>query len=147
MSQPWNFFLKLTILAVAGIATQACSDIAKDHDRKCRESIKLIIHDEGLWRQYRLQSQIAHRHEMSLNPPNTGRTYWMGVGDFKMRFGEKKTLFRSTVDGKIVRDDLFILKNDKVVAQMVDYTALQKGFDGPTGYDCIGYYKGMEVSD
>ena len=147
MPQSWNDVLKLIILAVAGIATQACSDIAKDHDRKCRESIKLIIHDQGLWQQYRRQSQIAHRQEMSLNPPNPGRTYWMDVGDFKMRFGEKKTFFRSSVDGKIIRDDLFILKHDKVVAQMVDFVASQRGFDGDTSYNCIGYYKGMQVSN
>ena len=145
MSQPWNVFLKLTILALAGIATQACSDIAKDHDRKCRESINLIIHDEGLWRQYRLQSQKAHKQEMPLNPPNPGRTYWMSVGDFKTRYGDKKTVFRTAVDGKIVRDDLFIMKNDKIIAQMVDFTALQKGFGFSTGYSCIEYYKGMEI--
>lgn len=128
--------------------------LIEEHERICRQNMDVIVHDEELWREYRLASIEAHRQEILQTPPMAGRTFVDPVGDFSFWYGDDKTYFRARIKAnEIVRDDVFLmkggeiidngsrLKGGEIVAQFVDYIAYYKSIDGPTGFTCMNYYR------
>tara|TARA_R110000868_G_scaffold409282_1_gene694491 strand:+ start:767 stop:1216 length:450 start_codon:yes stop_codon:yes gene_type:complete len=147
MSRAKIFILLVVVLTLVGIAVVASSDLVDEHEQKCRENVKIIVHDELLWQQFRSQAQAAYQKEAAQIPPMTGRTYYVGVGEFTVSFGKNRTYFRPSAKNEIVRNDLFIMKGDKTVAQIVDFTYQYGGsLDGPTSFNCLHLYKGMSDS-
>ena len=64
-----------------------------------------------------------------------------------MSFGKNRTYFRPSAKNEIVRNDIFIMKGDKTVAQFVDFIYQYGSFlDGPTSFNCLHLYKGMSAS-
>jgi hypothetical protein len=147
MSRSKIFILTVVALIVGAAAVFATSDLVDEHEKKCRENIKVIVHDEPLWRQFRSEAQAAYRKEAAENPPMTGRTYTTPIGEFKTYFGKKRTHFRPSAKNQIVRDDVFIMKGDRTVVQIVDFVYSYGGsLDGPTSFNCLHLYKGMSAS-
>ncbi|MBV2150323.1 hypothetical protein N5J77_00565 [Sphingobium yanoikuyae] len=145
---PYYRQLMIVSISLIAIATQGCSmnnNMIEEHERICKQNMKVIVHDNDLWREYRAQSAAAYQREIQETPPMTGRTYYTPVGDFDTSFGKNKSHFRPNVDDKIVRDDIFITKGDKVVAQIVDYIYQYRSIDGPTGFNCLKFYKDLSV--
>lgn len=127
---------------------RGCSDLVEEHEQTCRENVKVIVHDQSLWQQFRSQAQAAYRKEAALTPPMTGRSYHNSVGEFKVLYGTNRTYFRPSAHNEIVRDDLFIMKGGTTVAQFVDFIYQYGGsLDGPTGFNCLHHYKGIRASD
>jgi hypothetical protein len=147
MSRAKISILLLVALSVGGLAVVASSDLVDEHEQKCRENIKVIVHDEILWQQFRSEAQAAYRKEAAEKPPMTGRTYYVSVGEFKTSFGKGRTYFRPSAKNEIIRDDIFIMKGEKTVAQIVDFIYSYGGsLDGPTSFNCLHLYKGMRAS-
>ena len=148
MPRPKTFASLVIILAVVGITVQGCSDLVEEHEQKCRDNVKVIVHDQDLWQQFRSQAQAAYRKEAAQTPPMTGRTYYTSVGEFKVFFGKNRTYFRPSAHNEIVRDDLFIMKGGRIVAQFMDFIYEYGGsLDGPTGFNCLHHYKEISPSD
>ena len=147
MSRAKILILFVVTLIFGGAAVVATSDLVDEHEQKCRENIKVIVHDEPLWQQFRSEAQAAFRKEAAENPPMTGRTYSTPVGEFKTYFGKNRTYFRPSAKNEIVRDDIFIMKGNRTVAQFVDFIYSYGGsLDGPTSFNCLHLYNGMNVS-
>lgn len=122
--------------------------LIEEHERTCRQNMKVIIHDDELWREYRAQSEAAHEREIQETPPVKWRPLYVSVGEFSIAYGDNKTSARADIDeNKIVRDDLFIMKGDKVVTQIVDFIAYYRSIDGATGFNCLPYYKDLIIGE
>lgn len=147
---PYCRQLMIAALSLVVIATQGCSmeNIIKEHERVCGQNMKVIVHDEKLWREYRAQSEAAHQREMRATPPVKWRPLYVSVGEFKIAYGDEKTYFRANIDeNKIVRDDLFIMNGDKIVLQIVDFIAYYQSIDGPTSFSCLPLYENLIIGD
>jgi hypothetical protein len=147
---PYYQQLMIASLSLIAIATQGCSmeNIIEEHERVCKQNMKVIVHDEKLWREYRAQSEAAYQKEILETPPMIGRTYYIPIGEFEVKFGERKTDFRANIpENKIVREDVFIMKGGKIVAQIVDFIAYYKSIDGPTGFNCLHLYKNLNLRE
>lgn len=72
--------------------------------------------------------------------------YLESVNGFERRFGSSIGQIRPVgvprpyTDGKIIRDDLFLMKDNEVVIQVVYYIAAWQTIDNLNGLDCIGHY-------
>ena len=142
-----KFTSLVVLLAVVGIIIRGFSDLVEEHEQKCRENVKVIVHNQALWQQFRSQAQAAYRKEAAQTPPMTGRTYYSSVGEFKVLYGKNRTYFRPAADNEIVRDDLFIMKDHKTVAQFVDFIYQYGGsLDGPTSFNCLHHYREISAS-
>ena len=109
--------------------------------------MEVIVHDNNLWREYRAESEAAHRRDSEKNPPIKWRTLYSPVGEFKIVYGDNKSFFRPNVDNKIVRNDVFVVKGDKVVAQIIDYIYQYRSIDGLTSFNCLNLYKDLVIGD
>lgn len=67
-------------------------NIIEEHERVCRQNMKVIVHDEKLWREYRAQSKAAHQREMRETPPIQWRALYDPVGEFKIAYGQEKNI-------------------------------------------------------
>ena len=142
---------RMLIVVSASLAAsiiQGCSMNEKmiaEHERICRQNMKVIVHDDDLWREYRAQSEAAHRREVKENPPIRGRTLYDPVGNFTISYGDEKSYFRPNVNDKILRNDIFVMKGDKVVVQIVDFIAQYRSIDGATSFNCLHFYENLIV--
>ena len=127
----------VSILLLAG----GCGLLGDDHEdleERCRAEARTIIHDEELWRDHVIRSNqnyLARKREF----PETGRAMPEYVQGFEERFGLQLKIDRTPVDGKVNRDDLYILENGKIVAQLVDFVLPAYG-SGVGVLDCTGLF-------
>ena len=122
--------------------------LIEEHERICRKNMEVIVHDEELWREYRAQSAAAHEKEVLETPPVKWRPLYVSVGQFRIAYGDKKTPTRKNIkENSIVRDDVFIMRGDKIVAQIVDFIAYFSSIDGSTGLNCLPYYKNLIIGE
>lgn len=143
-----SFKSRTASLGLMLLASQGCSrsgDLVEEHGRICRQNMKVIVHDEVLWREYRAQSEAAHKREIQQDPPITWRPLYISIGDFTMTFGDNRSRSRPSIDGKIVRNDIFIIKGDKTVVQIVDFLGQYRGIDGVTALNCLGLYENLII--
>jgi hypothetical protein len=59
-----------------------------EHEQKCRENVKVVVHNELLWQQFRSQAQAAYGKEAAEIPTITGRTYYVEVVEFTDSYGK-----------------------------------------------------------
>jgi DNA polymerase I len=151
------------------VITQGCSmfgDIVKEHEQICVKNMKVIVHDEKLWQEYKILSEIAYQQkeieyrawinsdagpkevEGGLGvPASAGRASLLEhVEGFDQRYGPSIKNIRPAystrpyTNGQILRDDLFLMKGDKVVIQVVDYIVAYQTLGAQMGFDCQGHY-------
>lgn len=150
------------------VVTQGCSmfgDIIKEHEQICIKNKKVIVHDEKLWREYKLLAEISYqksddeyqdflksdkgpkRVSGGIKIPNHQvRMNLEYVEGFDERYGSSFNNIRPMMtnlpysDGKIIRDDLFLMKKNKIVIQVVDYIIAWQTIDNLNGLDCLGHY-------
>ncbi len=128
----------ISILAITG----GCALLGDDHEDlevRCRAEAQTIVHDEELWRDHIIgsnRSYLARKSEF----PETERAMPEYVEGFEERFGSQLKMDRTRVDGKVNRDDIYILKNGKVVAQLVDFVLPASG-SGVGVIGCTGLFR------
>jgi hypothetical protein len=156
------------IVIVVIVVTQGCSmfgDIIKEHEQICVKNMKVIVHDEKLWREYKELAEISYlksddEYRSWINsdagpkevegglgvPASAGRMYLEPVEGFDQRYGPSIKNIRPAystrpyTNGQILRDDLFLMKGDKVVIQVVDYIVAYQTLGAQMGFDCLGHY-------
>lgn len=137
--------VSLLVVLLSGCSTNM--NIVEEHEAICKKNMQVIVHDGNLWREYQKQSEIAHQREMAAEYPIAWRALYFPVGNFTIAFGEGKSFFRSSGTKKIYRDDVFVMKNDVIVAQIVDYITQIRGFDGPTDFSCLKFYDNLVLGE
>jgi hypothetical protein len=149
---------------IATTCVQGCSifdNIIEEHEKICIQNKQVIVHDEKLWEEYKIlaersfqESDVEYRAwinsdqgpKVSDMPEHTIRMYLESVDGFEERFGSSIGQIRPVgvprpyTDGKIIRDDRFLMKDNKVVIQVVDYIGAWQTIDNLNGLDCLGHY-------
>jgi hypothetical protein len=136
-----NFIFKRTVCA-ALFLTGGCGllwDSHNDLERICRAEARTIVHDAALWDEF-IAGSNQNYLERQREFPKTGKALPEYVAGFEERFGAGLTKNRTMVDGKVNRDDIYILKNDKIVGQFVDFVLPSYGFGGTGGINCTGLF-------
>lgn len=129
----------LLISIIAGCSTTDV--IVNQHEKMCKDNVRIIIKDEKLWDVYRKIAEINYRKRSNNSQYKTEKMIFESVDGFEVKFGVNKSWQRSDVHyNKIMRDDVFLVKNNAVVVQLVDYVLVLKGIGGPSGFDCLGFY-------
>jgi hypothetical protein len=119
---------------IATTCVQGCSifdNIIEEHEKICIQNKQVIVHDEKLWEEYKILAERSfqerdveyrawinsdHGPKVSEMPEHTIRMYLESVNGFEQRFGSSighirpKESYRPYTDGKIIRDDLFLMK-------------------------------------
>ena len=159
---------KLLLLSAGALITTTCvqgcsifDNIIEEHEKICIQNKQVIVHDEKLWEEYKIlaerrfqESDVEYRAwinsdqgpKVSDMPEHTIRMYLESVNGFEQRFGSSighirpKESYRPYTDGKIIRDDLFLMKDNKVVIQVVDYIVAWETIDNLNGFHCLGHY-------
>lgn len=113
-------------------------DIIKDWEHQCRSEARLIVHDEALWAQYLKEAEENYRVRAA-QFPDTERMVVEYAPNFAEKYGPNLMDQPETVDGEVVRRDLYIVNAGKIVAQYVNFYA-RSDFPGRTVYACIGSF-------
>ena len=161
---------------VAPLAAQGCcmfEDRIAEHEQVCRKNLKVIVHDHKLWREYQRLAEISYLKrdddyrswiasgkgpkkvpggpDISLHAK---RSFLESVDGFEERYGDSIKNIRPVSsprpysEGKLVRDDLFLMKDQTVVLQFIDYiTSFTSLGGGSTGLSCLGDYGIIYLSE
>ena len=127
-------------LLVLGAFLGSCSDL-EELETRCHESAKIIVHDPQLWAEYQIGAQQTYR-ERAEGYPQTGKVVAEYVAGFEQRFGNSRRDSPEVVPGQVTREDLWITKSGKPVAQYVNFY-LGGGWPGYGGSACIGLYPAL----
>jgi hypothetical protein len=132
-----RFFLFLTMLPLM----HGCSgkNLIKEHEIICKDRAAVIIHDANLWREYRPQAELAFQQNRQRWGPETGKALFEPVDGFSRVYGEGKADSRHFTDDKIVRNDIFLMKGEKTVVQLVDFTVAFQTIETKTGFSCLRF--------
>ena len=120
------------------VALGGCSDIFADHERLCKSEARTIVHDPALWEEYLTAAEQAYS-ERAKDFPDTERVVAEYAPEFEHKFGSGLTDAPSTMDGEVVREDLFIVKDGALVAQFVNFYA-RRDFAGRTVAACFARF-------
>jgi hypothetical protein len=117
-------------------------DIVKEHEEICHAQARTIVHDKILWNEY---VEGANRNFLNRKRefPDTGRSVIEYVPGFEFRYGANLKERRTPVVDGILRDDVYIMMNGKVVAQLVDFLASYKTLGTASHLNCIGLFSNL----
>lgn len=114
------------------------SDVFQELERPCRSEARLIVHDQALWADYLEEADETYASRAA-RFPDTERVIVEYAPSFQQKFGTDLTDQPATADGEVVRQDLFIVKGDRKVAQFVNFYA-RDDFAGKTIRACLGNF-------
>ncbi len=69
------------------------------------------------------------------------------VEGFEYRFGNNLESTRKSVSGKIIGNDIYLIKNKKLAVQFVDFFASYNSIGSKTNFDCTGLYPDLYKFD
>lgn len=136
MKSTWP--LVMAILAIVlGLSLGSCS-IFDEHEELCRREARLVIHDPALWAEYRKEAEETYLSRLK-RFPNTRRVLAEYALNFEQRFGSDLKELPATIEGAVVREDMYIIQSGKPVAQFVNFYA-REDFAGTTIQTCFGNF-------
>ena len=106
------------------------TNIFKEHEELCRREARVIVHDPDLWAQYLLEAENTYSGRAK-QFSDTGRAVVEYAPNFEQKFGADLKDNPATIDGAVVREDIFIVHHGKPVAQFVNFYA-RRDFAGRT---------------
>lgn len=137
-----GILIRAAIVASTIIVLWGCDlseNLIKDHKKICEKQSKVLIHNEIMWNEYVEGSNEAFQKRKS-EFSGTKLSVPEHVFGFDIKFGEDLMDDPTFISRKILRNDIFILKNQIIVAQFVDFTSSYKSMDGKTNFSCTGWY-------
>ena len=140
-----RFYTAQRALAYAALfLTAACSSVSniatvQSHENFCRSNTRVIVHDTLYWNIYfELSNEVFIKRKNDF--PETERSLTEYVEGFDFKFGPQLKNERTSVSEGIVRDDIFLLKNGKIVAQYVDFIATYTVLGTTNSLNCTGLF-------
>lgn len=124
--------------AVLILTLGGCSDVFDRHEELCRGEARTIIHDFDLWNEYLKVAQQTYSNRAK-QFPDTARVVAEYAPGFQQKYGSDLSDTPATRNGAVVREDLFIMKDGKRVAQFVNFYARQDS-GGRTIVACLGSF-------
>jgi hypothetical protein len=124
--------------------TGACGSVSniaivQSHENLCRVNSRVIVHDKLYWNRYLyLANEVFIKRKNDF--PETERSVTEYVAGFEFKFGDQLKNERTSFPEGIVRDDIFLLKNGKIVAQYVDFIASYTVLGTPNSLNCTGLF-------
>lgn len=133
-----------TVISVAvTFALWGCTlsgSLMRDHELACKAQAKVVIHNHDLWNQYVLGADQAFHDRQRDFGEKAERSLIEAVPGYEMRFGSDLEERSTYKPGEIVRDDIFFLKDDVIVAQFIDFTVAYEAVHGLSGLRCTGRF-------
>ena len=134
-----NLRISAIFLAVTSLFAVSCSNMFSEVEERCRREARVIVHDRTLWRAYLRGAQETHS-ERAAEFPETRRSIVETVPGFSWRYGSELREKPNIPEGKVVRQDFFLLLDDsRLVAQFVNFYA-RKEFAGRSVKSCVGNF-------
>ncbi|WOE75273.1 hypothetical protein [Alterisphingorhabdus coralli] len=109
------------------------------HEDICRKKAQIIVHNTAQWDIYQEAANRAYL-ERAKEFPNTRRMVAEHIPGFEFKFGSNLEDTPKFIDGEIVRDDYYIIKNGLIIAQYVDFRGSYKTIGYTQSMSCIGLY-------
>ncbi|WP_152997924.1 hypothetical protein ACNFJ7_09160 [Sphingomonas sp. HT-1] len=145
MSKVASPILLITLLAHG---SSPIRNLAEEHQIACKNNMKVIVHDKALWQEYRARSEVEHQRKMHQPHPIKSYTLYTSLEKFEVKYGHERIRNRADVaENDIIRDDLFLMKDSVVAAQIVDFIAITRSLNGLTGFTCLPLYKELIVGE
>lgn len=120
-----------------------------DLEKICKAESRIIVHDRVLWKEYVIGANKSYQELVNQSPEPFDRSVPDHADGFEQRFGAKLSENRAdgAAVGEISRDDIYVLKDGKVVAQFVDYVLPASGISGGGVYACTGLFSNLYSLD
>ncbi len=113
-------------------------DVFGELEETCKAEAKIVVHDQPLWREFVTEGN-ANFESRASEYPETHRIVAEYALGFDRLYGPSMEPSTLTVDGKVVRSDLIILKDGVRVADYVNFYA-RRDFAGRTISNCIAKF-------
>ena len=138
----WRLAVGCLVATAAGcVAVDLIEDAKLNRfERLCLANARLIIRDRMLWDTYQQGADAAFAARVARFGPATERASIESVEGFKEVYGPSFKSERTSRNGEMLRDDIFIRNGPQTVAQFVDYVWFTRGFAGPQNLTCRDLY-------
>lgn len=119
------------------------NDIIKDHHETCRREAKIVVNNEELWQQYLSKSRLAYEKRLAEFGPAAEPDFPEVVDGFDESYGENGSRVRPFTADRVVRNNIYIKKGEKVVATVTDFLTEYRSIDGPVRITCVEVYRDL----
>lgn len=135
---PW---LPLVAMSWGSLLLAGCGlDVVARHKAQCLHEARLIVRDPALWAEFQAGANRAFEDRRERFGPATERATIEAVPGFEQKYGANLADDRDFPEGRIARNDVFIVRGKQIVAQYVDFIGRFSGIDGSTNLYCLGQY-------
>jgi hypothetical protein len=113
------------------------NDLVDQHRALCRSKASLIIKNKALWLEF---LEIGNKNYISRKTdfPQTGERLLLEYAEgFDFRYGSNLSVDRENPIDETVRNDIFVLKEGVIVAQLIDFVTNVGPSFGPAYVSCL----------